>query len=289
MKTLHIQTARAKVNLALHVISKRSDGFHELDSLVCFPLFGDEIICTKSPVPNLSISGKFSDQISVANNIILKILNEISSSNRSLSVHLKKNIPIASGLGGGSANAAAVIRSYINLWGGENFQENTFVKFGADIPVCISSSFQRMRGIGEKIEHLKSDLSFYILLVNDGNQIPTKNVFSKVEQKHRSKLDKLFKFRNLSDLVKYLNDQRNDLEEVACNLDGNLRPMITYLWKLPGCKLVRLSGSGGTVFSIFESRMAAIEAFRKILVEKRRWWAVYSPVDLADPGYHIVT
>ena len=289
MKTLNIETARAKVNLALHVVNKRRDGFHELDSLVCFPSFGDEIICERSSVPTLSISGRFSTQLPVANNIILKILNEISSSNRSLSVHLKKNIPVAAGLGGGSADGAAVIRSFISLWGENYFHEKNFVKFGADIPVCLNSSFQRMMGLGEKVQKLKSDLEFYILLVNTGNQISTKEVFSRVEPKYRSKLDKMSKYDQLSGLISYLKKQRNDLEEVACNLDYNLRYVINYLQKLPGCEIVRLSGSGGTIFSIFESRMATIEAYRKILVEKKYWWVSFSAVNLADPGHNIIT
>lgn len=283
------QLAKAKVNLALHVIGKKQNGFHELDSLVCFPQFGDQVTCRRSSVSSLSISGDFSNKISVSGNLILKTLRKITTTNKSLSVHLEKNIPLSAGLGGGSADAAAVIRSYVKLWGKLNLNTTDISNLGADVPVCMKSSFQNMQGIGQKIYQLKSKLSFHILLVNSGYPISTKEVFSKINCTNNSKLEKLSKFDNLDQLIKYLNRQRNDLEVAAQVVDPNLSSIKDYVRKICGCKLVRISGSGGTVFGIFESRLEVLEACRRLNLERKGWWAISSLVNLADSGYDIAT
>ena len=108
-----------------------------------------------------------------------------------MSVHLEKNIPVSAGLGGGSADSAAVIRAYKNLWGEGLIAERDTSTLGADVPVCIDSSFQRMKGIGEDVKKLKSTLSFYLLLVNSGDSISTKEVFLNLKFSNNPKLENL--------------------------------------------------------------------------------------------------
>ncbi len=289
MKSIDHQLAKAKVNLALHVTSKRSDGFHNLDSLVCFPQVGDRIICRKSSVPKLFISGKFREDLSATNNIITRVLREISSSNRTVSVHLEKNIPVSAGLGGGSADAAAVIRAFTNLWEGSRVGEKDILAFGADVPVCMESTFQHMQGIGEKVKRIRSKLNFHLLLVNSGDPISTKEVFQNLIANRNPKLEKFSNFYHLRDLVSYLKRQRNDLEQAAFSFNSNLEFTKCYLEGIKGCLLARLSGSGGTVFGIFEKKVEAFEAYRRIKKEKKSWWVFCAPVNLADPGCNITT
>ena len=289
MLAMEYQLAKAKVNLALHVVSRRKNGFHELDSLVCFPNFGDKIICRKNSVPNLSISGNFKRNVPKVNNIIIKTLRKIPLANRNMSVHLEKNIPVSAGLGGGSADSAAVIRAYKNLWGEVLIAERDTFTLGADVPVCIDSSFQRMKGIGENVKKLKSTLSFYLLLVNSGDPISTKEVFLNLKFSNNPKLENLTSFRNMKDLVLYLKRQRNDLETAAFSINSNLEETKAYIGAQKGCKLARLSGSGGTIFGIFDNKIEAFEAYQKVKQENFFWWACCSPVSLANSRYDIAT
>ena len=289
MYGVDVQIARAKVNLALHVVSRRNDGFHELDSLVCFPEFGDEISSRRDAVGTLLVSGEFGKKISETNNLVLKALNKISLPNKKMSVHLKKNIPVAAGLGGGSADAAAIIRSFSNLWGHIDITMSDLVQIGSDVPVCLDSSFQRMRGLGNNLKRLKSNIRFFILLVNSGTSISTNDVFSQLVATQNSKLEKFDNFTKFLDLANYLKRQRNDLEKAAFKIDPNLVIMKNYIGKMRGCSLARLSGSGGTIFGIFETQIDAFEALRIVKEEKKLWWARCCPVNLARSGYDIVT
>ena len=256
------EDARAKVNLYLQVVGKRDDGYHLLDSLVIFPLIGDRVTVSASNELSLSMDGPFSAALSSQvnhENLVLKaasLLREKANITCGASLHLKKNLPIASGIGGGSADAAACLRALNRLWDLNWSLEQLASlgrEIGADVPACVYSKTLHMSGIGDEI-CLIDDFSLPpILLVNPGVHVSTPSVFNAL-----SKNDWSGPSSNPRDFT----DNRNDLQPAAICLTPEIQAVLDQLSQSSGVLISRMSGSGATCFALFdceESKTAAAE------------------------------
>ena len=182
------EKAPAKINLALHVLGRRADGYHDLDSIVAFADVGDELTFAPARDFGLTAEGPFAaalpgpadNIIAKAHQAVVKIAKSRGKSLPPVAVHLVKNLPVASGIGGGSANAAAAMRGFLNIAGIEEFDDEIMaaaLKLGADVPVCLIGKACRMQGVGEHITPLPNFSPLHAILVNPLVAVPTPAVF----------------------------------------------------------------------------------------------------------------
>jgi 4-diphosphocytidyl-2-C-methyl-D-erythritol kinase len=261
--------APAKINLALHVLGRRTDGYHELDSIVAFADVGDQLTLTRADATSLTLSGPFASGLRAEpDNLVLRAFAALGGEARlgPVAFHLEKNLPIASGIGGGSADAAAALRGLARLFSlpmGE--VENVALSLGADVPVCLHGKTVRMRGIGERLEPVELRLSPAIVLVNPGTVTATPEVFKALGlangQSFGTALDP--------------NDQtawRNDLAAPAISLAPEISEVIRILSSQSRASSIRMSGSGATCFALMPDSGAATAAVHAIGSAKPAWW-----------------
>ncbi|GLQ20166.1 4-(cytidine 5'-diphospho)-2-C-methyl-D-erythritol kinase [Algimonas porphyrae] len=265
----------AKVNLTLHVgaaiASGDRAGYHPVDSLVVFADMGDAIRFEPSEASMLEIDGPFSCGLSAdTDNLILRTLTACDAPPQR--VRLTKCLPVSAGLGGGSANAAAVLRM---------FDPNNQVdgaRIGADIPVCRLSRTAMMRGIGERVTAVPGLGQVPAVLVNPGIAVSTARVFSRFDAAPRA-AEPVSTAQTGSLLDRALSG-RNDLQPVAIADVPIIEIVIAAIADQPGCQLARMSGSGASVFGLFDTDAAA-QAAAKVL-SARGWWSVATR--LGDPA-----
>jgi 4-diphosphocytidyl-2-C-methyl-D-erythritol kinase len=271
--------APAKINLYLHVVGKRSDGYHLLESLAAFAAIGDTLRVTEAPVLSLAVTGPFAAALQVgADNLVLRAATALADRlgyRPSGRIVLEKRLPVASGIGGGSADAAAAVRLLLRHW--KMLPDPSDIRavvgrLGADVPVCLASRTVFMSGIGETLAVAPPLPDIGVVLVNPGVPVSTAAVFAA----H----DGLFSARpepppegwaTPAGLVSFLDATRNDLQALAIGLVPQIAEVLAAVQALPGCLLARMSGSGGTCFGIFESPEAAQRAVQQI--ESKNWWA----------------
>lgn len=263
--------ARAKVNLCLHVTGQRADGLHELESLVVFPDIGDQLTFTKADDLELTIDGPFSAGLS-SNNLIFSAAKMIGVSGH---FHLTKNLPIASGIGGGSADAAAAIRLIMQAFDLPTPDTKMLMPLGADIPVCMQNASAMMSGVGETV-HPVNLPPFGIVLVNAGVQVSTAAVFSELKFKSNPPMDDLLPFSTSQELFDFLRMQRNDLETPAVETCPMIADVLAALKSDENCAVVRMSGSGGTCFGLFENAALAKKAALQLRENNRNWWVEFA-------------
>ncbi|MFL2812240.1 MAG: 4-(cytidine 5'-diphospho)-2-C-methyl-D-erythritol kinase [Paracoccaceae bacterium] len=261
------ELSRVKVNLYLHIIGKRADGYHNLDSLVAFPEIGDEILVSPSNSINLKITGKSKKELNKKENLILKATKLLKNRKMGADIHLKKDIPISAGLGGGSSNAAVTLKLLSKLWNVPLPTINELVLLGADVPVCMDWRLQRMQGIGEKSSFVVSPDSLWILLINNGDRVPTSTVFEGITQNESSGLVNIPRFNDKITLIKFLKSTGNDLEKSAIKMYPAIKNLIDSLHTTSGCLISRMSGSGSTCFGLYEKKDDAKKA-KKHLTNK---------------------
>jgi 4-diphosphocytidyl-2-C-methyl-D-erythritol kinase len=265
-----LEKAPAKVNLALHVLGRRADGYHELDSIVAFADVCDTLLFEPSRFTSLTVTGTCGAGLSAgADNLVLRALHELRKHVRLPEMHitLQKELPIASGLGGGSADAAAALRGGLRACGvelpGETLQQIAF-RIGADVPVCLTSRASRMRGVGEQISDF-AVMPGAIILVNPGVPCSTAEVFAalglRAGQAHGSGLDPL-------DASMW----RNDLAEAAMSVQPAIRKVLGSLRAMQKFSAVNMSGSGGTCFGLLLDGGQAESAAREIAAAHPAWW-----------------
>jgi 4-diphosphocytidyl-2-C-methyl-D-erythritol kinase len=271
------EDALAKINLALHVTGQRADGYHLLDMLVTFARHGDKLAFASSPADELTISGRFGPALGVdpGSNLVLKARDmlrqaALAQGDHAPPVHirLEKNLPIASGIGGGSADAAAALRGLIRLWSirlPDDTLSTIAVKLGADVPMCLANRPLIAQGIGEEIEHVALP-SFAIVLANPLKAVSTPEIFRLLTEKHNPPLD----LRN-GDWLATIEANRNDLEPLARKLVPEIE-QVSALLRQAGAKFVRMSGSGATCFGVFSSIEAAETAAAKLHSERPDWY-----------------
>ena len=256
--------APAKLNLALHVTGQRGDGYHLLDSLVVFAAAGDQLRLEPGPL-SLGIDGPFAAGLSSDENLCLDAARLIGIEAR---ITLTKNLPVASGLGGGSADAAAVLRGLVRMGAPLPAAPEGL---GADVPVCLAGRPARMRGVGEQISPLPELPDLHLVLINPRQPVSTPEVFRGLARKDNPPLPDLPARFDLAGLIGYLALCRNDLEEPAMALCPAIAKVLRALAD-EGALLARMSGSGASCFGIFDSARAAGLAAYRIGASYEDWW-----------------
>ena len=288
-KSLRVR-ANAKVNLALHVVGKLPSGLHLLDSLVAFPAFGDELVFERAEGLSLSVTGPFSNELLQENksvpNLVMKAAHLIKGSNHGAAITLIKNLPIASGIGGGSSDAAMTIKALCQFWNRQIPPLDDILKLGSDVPVCLSNGLQRMQGVGEKTTLLPMPSAMWIVLANPGIKVSTRKIFGFLQNKNNDVLERLENKIIQDSFFSYLRRQRNDLETVACELFPEVKLMLGAIKATSNCKLCRMSGSGATCFGLYAEKDFAIKAVDNIKENFPNAWAISAPLFSTDPSYN---
>lgn len=267
-----VEFAPAKLNLALHVTGRRADGYHLLDSLVSFADHGDSVALLPGG-PSLAIDGPFAAGLAAdEGNLCLRAAAMVGASP---AIRLTKNLPVASGIGGGSADAAAVLRGLARM--GYDLPADSH-RLGADVPVCLRSAPARMSGIGEVIALLPALPALDLVLVNPGVAVSTPQVFAALENRDNPALPPIPAFADAAALIGWLGQTRNDLQAPACRVAPVIRQVLQAL-SHHGAGFARMSGSGATCFGIFDRAATAQAAARAL--SQQGWWAVAT--ELAQP------
>ncbi|RED51266.1 4-(cytidine 5'-diphospho)-2-C-methyl-D-erythritol kinase [Aestuariispira insulae] len=260
--------APAKVNLYLHVTGRRDDGYHLLDSLVVFTEFGDRVTVSPAPDLTLSVGGPFAAAIpNGGDNLVLRAaraLQQAAGVTAGAAIHLEKFIPVAAGVGGGSADAAAVLKTLMRLWEltlEQGRLEALALALGADVPVCLESRSAYMGGIGEDLTAAPDIPKLGILLANPGIGLSTPAVF-KARTSSFSDNARLTpgELATRTDFINALSTRNNDLSEPAVSLVPEVGDLLVALGRTDHCLLARMSGSGATCFALYEDQAAAEKA-----------------------------
>ena len=263
--------ARAKVNLALHVVGRRADGYHLLDSLVAFADFGDVVTVEPAPSLSLSITGPMAAGLSAGpDNLVLKAAQMLGGP-LGAAITLEKRLPIASGIGGGSADAAATMQALGALWGCALPDAGQVLALGADVPVCLAGQSCRMAGIGDQISPIALPPA-HLVLVNPGVGLSTAAVFGALLCRDNPPLPPAAPMPDAVALAAYLGHCRNDLEAPALSLVPQIAAVLAALQGQTGCLLARMSGSGATCFGLFASASAAEAAATTLRAQSAAWW-----------------
>lgn len=259
------ETAYAKVNLALHVRRRRADGYHELETLFAFVDAGDRLTAASAPRDELRVVGEFAHEITDPFcNLVSKALTKLPRPG-GLSIVLEKNLPVAAGLGGGSADAGAVFRLVREAHGlPEDWRERA-AALGADVPACVESVACIGRGTGTDLEPVESDLAgCAVLLVNPRLPLATGSVFAAWDGEDRGALPE-------GPASRIAFEGRNDLETPAISLCPAIANVLASL-RATGAELVRMSGSGATCFALDRRSGVIEEAADRIAREYPEWW-----------------
>jgi 4-diphosphocytidyl-2-C-methyl-D-erythritol kinase len=268
--------APAKINLFLHVGQKRPDGFHELESLVAFAHAGDELFFTPADRLSLVLEGPFADGLSAGpDNLVLKAARALSPT-RGAHIVLMKNLPVASGIGGGSSDAAATLRGLNALWElkipADDLRQ-IGATLGSDIPVCVDPVAAWMAGRGEQVTPLVGIPTMPMVLVNPGVPVATGKVFAALRARRGTGRPLPEPMKTAEALVAYLNTTINDLEAPAREIAPEVGMVLDALATQDGVRLVRMSGSGATCFALMESHTAAMRAANALRAAHPSWWA----------------
>lgn len=255
------ERAYAKLNLALHVRERRDDGYHAIETIFVFCEDGDELTAQPANSLSLTIAGPFAGGLDPQDNLVTSAaerLRESMGTDGGARIQLTKLLPVASGLGGGSADAAAALRLLSRMWDAKPDQMEAIAgELGADVPACLASSAMRGTGKGDELEPVELGLSGQpVLLVNPRVELATGEVFADWDGLDRGPLGDW-------------RMGRNDLEEPAMRMVPQIRSIIAWLSAQDGVELVRMSGSGATCFAVFASDEHRDRAGEAV---PREWW-----------------
>jgi 4-diphosphocytidyl-2-C-methyl-D-erythritol kinase len=271
--------ARAKLNLYLHVVGRRGDGYHLLDSLVAFADVGDELTVAPAQALSLAVTGPQAASLQDAprDNLVWRaaeLLARHAGRAPAAALTLAKHLPVASGVGGGSSDAAAALRALDALWQlglDETELASLGATLGADVPVCLAARASWLGGIGEQIEPAPALPEVTAVLVNPGVALPTPAVF----KARRGEFSPPARFAmpiDAAGLAALLADRRNDLTPPAIALVPAIGEVLDRLAALDGALLARMSGSGATCFALFARRESAQAAAARLAAERPGWW-----------------
>ena len=282
------EAAPAKINLALHVTGRRADGYHSLEMLVVFAEVGDELEAVPAKKDSLSITGPFAQALGNSeSNLVLRALAAFRARwpgalPDGLAIRLSKNLPIAAGLGGGSADAAAALRLFASIADREIAVTDLLElgrSLGADVPMCLYSRPAEVRGIGEIVLPLKHFPACHIVLVNPLQPVVTADVFRKLERRDNPGLPEMSDpLTRPAQLGLWLSETRNDLEPPAIAIVPAIGDLIAQLGRANGCILARMSGSGATVFGLFGSSAQAHQAAHDLREAWPGYWVAAAPL-----------
>ncbi|MEO1108599.1 MAG: 4-(cytidine 5'-diphospho)-2-C-methyl-D-erythritol kinase [Pseudomonadota bacterium] len=260
--------APAKINLTLHVTGQREDGYHLLDSLVAFADVGDHLVFAPGPDLSISVAGEHAAGVPTdAGNLVWKAAEATGWSG---DIALDKVLPHGAGIGGGSSDAAAMLR-HAQVQGFD-IPSDLPVSLGADIPACMLAKAARMRGIGEQVAAMNLP-ELPALLVNPGVEVPTGAVFEAMKTRQNPQMpDDVPAFEGVAECAKWLSAQRNDLESPAIDIAPEIGRVLDELAATRDVLLARMSGSGSTCFALYPSMKAAHFAAYEIGAAHPDWW-----------------
>lgn len=285
--------APAKVNLWLHILGRRDDGYHLIDSLVAFVELGDTLTAAPAERLSLAVDGRFAATLpEPADNLVLRAAQLLAGAGGATTggarIGLTKRLPVASGIGGGSADAAAALRALTQLWRleiGEPALMALALRLGADLPVCLSGVPCHVGGIGETVAPAPPLPAADLLLVNPGVPLATAAVFAAHAARATPPLAPPARWpeppADAAALAARLSATRNDLTESATMLVPAVGQALAALAAQPGCLLARMSGSGATCFGLFADRTGAEAAAARIQAAQPGWWV--APTRLRRP------
>ena len=273
------EKAPAKVNLTLRVIGRRADGYHEIESLVAFADVGDALTFSLGGALALRVAGPTAAAAGqIADNLVLKAARALAERVERLKLGgfaLTKRLPVAAGLGGGSADAAAALRLLARANGlaadDPRLMEAARAT-GADVPVCLDPRPRFMRGIGDVLSDPLDLPRLFAVLLNPGVAVATKEVFATLAVPTSGQTALAAICTGTAALLDEIARGRNDLEGAAIELEPAIADALAVLRNLPGCRLARMSGSGATCFGLFDSLDAARGAARRLRVGYPDWW-----------------
>ncbi len=274
--------APAKINLTLHVTGQRPDGYHLLDSLVAFAPVHDRLDIIDGNTLSLTVEGPEAQGVPAdMNNLVLKAA-KLFAEGRGAAITLTKNLPPASGIGGGSADAAAAVRGLMMHWGliqdlsdpkEADRVGQKLSRLGADIPMCLLNRPARVTGIGNEMEFVSPLGPIPAVLVNPRVEVSTPAVFRTLGTKNNPPMPaEMPKFTGVQDFVPWLADQRNDLQPSALQLAPEIGTVLDVLEAEPDCMLARMSGSGATCFAIFPDKESCYATTERLYRDHPNWW-----------------
>ncbi len=275
-KTAWEKIARAKINLCLHVTGQDNAGYHTLDSLVVLGQYGDVLRVVPKPPAHgfsLQIEGDFGADLPVQNNIILSAAEGFAGL-CGADITLIKNLPICAGLGGGSADAAAILQILSQICDHPLPADNG-LSLGADVPVCLLGQAVRMRGIGADLSPIKLP-PLSAVLVCPNFPLSTASVFQNLIHKNNTGLDGMIediKIDSFSGVINLLRQTRNDLQPTsiqACPMIGDVLEALTQA----GAGIARMSGSGPSCFGLFPTMDLAQDAAKRLMQANPKWWVI---------------
>lgn len=289
------EIARAKINLALHVTGRRADGYHLIDSLVTFAEDGDELRFEVAETDSLTLGGAFAQSLGTAphgDNLVIKARDRLRAlveasgqKTTPVAIHLEKTLPIAAGIGGGSADAAATLRGLMRLWqcdAPQDALQTLALALGADVPMCLMSKPLRAEGIGEALAPVALP-SYPMVLVNPQQPVSTPQIFQNLERRDNPPIGRLPESADADAWQQSFAGLRNDLQPPA----EALVPEIAET-----CGLLReslalysgMSGSGATCFGLYESERAAMRAALALSAYRPQWYVLLTHTVAAGNG-----
>ena len=273
-----VEAAPAKINLFLHVGPRRADGFHPLQSLAVFTDAGDRLAVSPADNLTLTVEGPFASQLADEDdNLVLRAAKALGGPGRSAALTLTKNLPVASGIGGGSSDAAAALRGLSRLWAlpETDSLHAIAIGLGSDVPACIDCVPCFMEGRGEILTPAVRMPRLAMLLVNPGAKVPTRDVFAALTKGRGTDMRlPTGGFADTADLLRFLEATGNDLEMPARDIEPAVAAVLEGLKSLPGALLARMSGSGATCFAIFADDESCARAAAKLRAAHPGWWIV---------------
>lgn len=285
MSAVIVEFAPAKINLTLCVLGRRPDGYHELESLVVFARdVGDVVRMTPSVRSAFSVIGEFAGDIVGVNlaERAMWLVAETAPDYPSGAVELEKNLPVTSGVGGGSSDAAAVLRAFQRA----SPQRAALVdwvalarKLGADAPVCFLNEPALMTGVGERLQPVVLPASLHAVLVKPDAPPPpdkTARVFQALDAaglRDRPQVAPQPAFKNFEDVLAYARARENTLETAATSIMPEISDALSEIRATSGCRIARLSGAGPTCFGLYASRLEADAAANRVTQRRPGWWA----------------
>ena len=281
---LLVERAPAKINLTLHILGRRADGFHDLESLVAFSRSGDRLALQPGSPVSLYIEGPTAPAAgTVEGNLVLTATRHFAARFPSAKLgafHLVKHLPVAAGLGGGSSDAAAALRllAKANQIAFDDVGLHEAARLtGADVPVCLHRKARMMRGIGDQLSPLPELPPLFGLLVNPMVPVETKAVFAQLklvpgEASRFGGHPAIGPKPSAEGLIDLLRKARNDMEFAACRLLPLISDVLAVMSAAPGAQLARMSGSGATCFAIFKDRHSLVRARKALSQAHPDWW-----------------
>ncbi len=277
--------APAKVNLTLHVTSRRANGYHDLDSLVVFAGIGDTVTVRAASELSLSVIGPFAAGVPTdSNNLILKAADALRRHHGielGAALVLDKSLPHAAGIGSGSSDAAATLGLLSSLWHVPNVEvtDPLPMSLGADVPVCMAQPrAMRMQGVGERLSYAPALPDCAMVLVNPKVEVPTGAVFAAITETKNRAMAEIPRDMDFEGFVSWLGQQRNDLTEAALGIAPEIGRALERLRRQPLVRYVTMSGSGATCVGLVKDMDHARRVARAIQVAEMSWWVVPTPL-----------